>query len=460
MEALLLYLLKANVVLALFAVAYYGLLRRLTFFGLNRAFLLLALLFAVVYPALPMPALLPAAVSALPLPSGQLAVQLPRVATPSQTPDYTPYVLVGGAVLYGLGAGLLGLRLLAQLLSLGLVRGRSRPAVVLGQPVRLVPGAGGPFSFGGTIYLSEAALADSAGLPAMLRHEQAHVRQWHTLDVLLTQVAVALAWANPAAWLLRRAVLDNLEYLADRAALQTGLDRRAYQYSLLHQRPGGVPAPALAFHFSFLTLKNRILMLNQPLSSTRQLGRYLLAAPLVMALALGYSSAHAQAVPVTAIVQPATIQGTLPANALYYLDGQPSTKEAVSALPSSTVFNMDIIQDEPATIKRVFGNSTATTAIIITTEANANSPAVLALVEKADLGSGYTHTPAQVNALVPKALAYITQHYPDARLSGEVVEVKKKTTGAVKYQVQLIKGRRPFYVFFTPQGDFLKEVKS
>ena len=60
MAPTLLYLLKANVVLALFAAAYYGLLRRLTFFGLNRAYLVLAVLFAAVYPALPMPALLPA----------------------------------------------------------------------------------------------------------------------------------------------------------------------------------------------------------------------------------------------------------------------------------------------------------------------------------------------------------------------------------------------------------------
>ncbi|MGI4762995.1 MAG: M56 family metallopeptidase, partial [Janthinobacterium lividum] len=308
-----------------------------------------------------------------------------------------------------------------------------------------------------TIYLSAATLADAESLPAVLRHEQAHVRQWHTLDVLLVQTATALAWPNPAAWLLRRAVLDNLEYLADRAALQSGLSRRAYQYSLLRLAPSAVPAPALAFHFSLLTLKNRIAMLNQPTSPTRQLGRYFLAAPLVMALALGYSSAQAQNA--TAIVQPAVIHPDIPTNALYYLDGMPSSKQAVEGLPSATIFNMDIIKDEPASIKRIFGNTTATSAIIVTTQANANAPAVLALVEKADLGSGYTHTPAQVNAVVPKALAYITQHYPDARLSGDVVEAKRKTTGAVKYQVQLITGRRPFYVFFTPQGDFISEQR-
>lgn len=444
------YLLKANGVLLLAAAAYYGLLRRLTFFGPNRAYLAGALLFAAVYPVLPVPALLPAARLVLPaasaLPLGPAATAAP--GAPAGT-DWLATGLAG----YGLVVALLLLRLLSQLLSLALVRRRSRPAVVLGQPVRVLAGAGGPFSFGRTIYLSEAALAAAASLPAALRHEQAHVRQYHTLDVLLAQLATALAWANPAAWLLRRAVLDNLEYLADQAALRTGLDRRAYQYSLLRQQPGGVPAPALAFHFSFLTLKNRITMLNQPASTTRQLGRYLLAAPLVVALALGYSGAQAQTT--TAVVQPAAIQGKFPANALYYLDGQPSSKQAVESLPPSTVFSMDVIQDEPASIKRVFGNTTATSAIIITTEANANSPAVLALVDKADLGSGYTHTPAQVNALTPKALAYITQHYPDSRLSGEVVEVKRKTTGAVKYQVQLITGRRPFYVYFTPQGDFV-----
>ena len=448
----LLYLLKANAVLVLFAAAYYGLLRRLTFFTLNRAYLLGALAFAAAYPVLPVPALLPAGAALLPAALARAAGPAAGGAVPTPGFDWQ----AAAVWLYAAGTGVLGLRLLGQLLSLARVHGRSRPAVVLGQPVRVLAGAGGPFSFGGTIYLSESALADPAALPPALRHEQAHVRQYHTLDVLLLQLATALAWLNPAAWLLRRAALDNLEYLADRAALRAGLDRRAYQYSLLHQPPGGVPAPALAFHFSFLTLKNRIAMLNQPASSSRQLGRYFLAAPLVVLLALGYTGARAQTASVAA--QPTVYHPNIPANALYYLDGKPSSKEAFGELPASTIFDMDIIQDEPAKIKRVFGNTTATSAVIITTKANDNAPAVLALREKADLGSAYVYTPAEVNAVVPKALAYITSHYPDSRLSGEVFAVKKKGTSEIlKYQVQLITGRRPFNVFFTPQGDFVSQ---
>lgn len=43
-------LLKINLVLALFSVAYYLVLRRLTYYTLNRVFLVLGMLFATVYP--------------------------------------------------------------------------------------------------------------------------------------------------------------------------------------------------------------------------------------------------------------------------------------------------------------------------------------------------------------------------------------------------------------------------
>ncbi|MGI4740126.1 MAG: M56 family metallopeptidase [Janthinobacterium lividum] len=447
MAPTLLYLLKANAVLLLFAAAYYGLLRRLTFFTLNRAYLLLALLFAAVYPALPMPALLPASLALLP--TALVAPAAGRaVSGVAPTPGFDWQN--AGLLLYAAGTGLLLLRLLGQLLSLALVRRRARPTWVLGQPVRVLPGAGGPFSFGRTIYLSEQTLTDPVALPPALRHEQAHVRQLHTLDVLLTQLATALAWLNPAAWLLRRAVLDNLEYLADHAALRTGLDRRAYQYSLLRQQPGGVPAPALAFHFSLLTLKNRITMLNQPASTSRQLGRYLLAAPLVVALALGYSCAQKAVAPVPSAAPKPSLD-----DAAYYLDAQPSTKAAVYALNPNTIGSIDILKDS-ATIQRIFDRA-APGVVVVTTKANEHAPAVLALREKADLASGYDRTPAQASAVVPQALAYITAHYPDARLSGEVTELKQKATGTVKYQVQLVRGKRPFYVYFSPQGEFLGE---
>src|SRR5438552_725192 len=115
MEAALLYLLKANVVLALFAAAYYGLLRRLTFFRLNRGFLLLALLFAAVHPAVPMPGLLPAEAPAAPVVAWTLAdfptITAPVVSPPAAAgPDWPALALW----LYAGGAAVLLARLLVQ----------------------------------------------------------------------------------------------------------------------------------------------------------------------------------------------------------------------------------------------------------------------------------------------------------------------------------------------------------
>jgi hypothetical protein len=437
------YLLKSNAVLLLFAAAYYGLLRRLTFFGLNRAYLLLALLFAAVYPALPVPALLPAQVlpltTALTQPGGTIA---PTGVVATAAFDWQA-LLLG---LYAAGTSLLLLRLLAQLVSLAQVRQRSRASWVLGQPVQVLPGASGPFSFGRTIYLSEATLADMASLPAALRHEQAHVRQYHTLDVLLTQMVTALAWANPAAWLLRRAVLDNLEYLADRAALHAGLDRRAYQYSLLRQQPGGVPAPALAFHFSFLTLKNRITMLNRPASTARQLGRYLLAAPLVMALALGYSGAHAQVAPT-----PAPAQKSSPRNADYYLDGHKTDADVLTRINPDDISYINVIKG--AEQQKLFGTTGADGTIIVTTKTNANAPEVVAFNNRLNAVKPLVPATAEQNAAVAAIKAYMTKTYPAAML--QIVGPYQQQVG--RYQAIFTDGGKRLQLLFDGQGQPVKQ---
>jgi Zn-dependent protease with chaperone function len=294
MEAALLYLLKAHAVLVLFAAAYYGLLRRLTFFTLNRAFLVLAMVVAVGYPLLPAPAALAEATAhlvpplGLPEPATGALAALPAAPISSPTAPF-PWLLLGLGI-YVAGSSWLGLRLLGQVLSLARLRRGAQLDVVLGQAVWLVPGAGGAFSFGQDIYLTSSALADTENLPAVLRHEQAHVRQAHTLDVLLLQLLVAAAWLNPAAWLLRRAALDNLEYLADRDALAASPSRYAYQRCLVSQQLQAMPGLALAFRPAIPTLKNRILMLSRLSSSPRQLGRYLLAAPLLAAGLLGLAA--------------------------------------------------------------------------------------------------------------------------------------------------------------------------
>jgi hypothetical protein len=448
MSALLLYLLKANAVLLLFALAYFGLLRQLTFFTLNRAYLLLALGFAVVYPALPVPALfatdapLPLALAAW-VPVGAAATAAGTAAAPVAAAFDWELVLLA---LYGLGAAVMLVRLLVQLLAVARLRRQSQPAEFEGQPYRRLAGEAGPFSFWQTIYLNPAQ-HPAGELAAVLRHEQVHVRQWHTLDVLLAQLVQAAAWCNPAAWLLRRAVLDNLEYLADHHALQTGLDRRAYQYSLL-RLSHGVAGPTLVTHFTFLTLKNRIAMMNMPSSPAAQTVRYLLAIPLVMSLALGFSAAQARE------TAPAAQQGDATTPRAYYLDGKLSDKATIDKVVPSTIDRVNVLKDEQA--RKVFGIDGG--VIIVTTTKNKNSADVKTLEEKITRAVPYvpgTESPASISAIMPPALAYITKTYPDSRITG-VTQINYPSTGKTVYKVELATGRRPFYVYFDERGNVAK----
>ncbi|MCC3154211.1 M56 family metallopeptidase [Hymenobacter sp. BT770] len=433
------YLLKANVALLLFALAYFGLLRRLTFFSLNRFYLLFALLFSAAYPLLPLPALFPAEAS---LPAAFVLVETSPVHSAVVAGPVAPAVdwEAGGLLLYAGGAAVLLGRLLVQLLSLWQLRRTSRPSVVLGQPIRVLAGAVSPFSFWRTIYLNPLQHA-GAELAAVLRHEQVHVRQWHTLDVLLAQVAQAMAWCNPAAWLLRRALLDNLEYLADHAALQTGLDRQAYQYSLLRLSQG-VAGPSLVSHFTFPTLKNRVIMMNSPASALAQTGRYLLALPLAVGLAVGVGAAlsPAAAAPVT--------QTAAPGPAVYYLDGKLSDKAAVYALDQKSIAYIHMLDEKQA--RQAFGAASGAVAIVVTT-ANQNSAAVLALNEKVDKVAPLVPATPEQKAAIAAAQAYLLKNYPNAKLQF-IGPDSKADAAAPRYRAQFQDGGQTKQQYFDAQG--------
>ena len=331
MPALLLYLVQVNGALLLFYAGYWLVLRRLTFYSLNRWYLLFAVGFSAGYPLVDVSAWLARPVAVTTLVLGEMWSGIPAAAAP----PFTYWTILEGA--YWVGVGLLGLRLLAQLVALFRIRRASWPAQWHGQRYRRVGAAVNPFSFGRTIYLNPEQHA-AAELPAILRHEQVHVRQWHTLDVLLAQLAQVFCWFNPGVWLLRRAVQENLEFITDRAVLRAGLlDAKAYQYSLL-KLSTLAPSAALANHFTFLTLKNRIAMMNKKRSATAYLGLYALLIPGLALLALACAP---QGEPVGYDIDAEATSSaklySLNDSTLFFLDGKPSTEAALRAVPDKDI---------------------------------------------------------------------------------------------------------------------------
>jgi len=93
----------------------------------------------------------------------------------------------------------------------------------------------------------------------ILEHEGIHKREWHSIDRILVEVFVILNWFNPVAWMFRKSVIQNLEFLADSAVLRKGTDPMKYQLSILNQYIGSA---SLSNQFSS-QIKNRINMLNR-----------------------------------------------------------------------------------------------------------------------------------------------------------------------------------------------------
>ncbi|PVY43864.1 M56 family metallopeptidase [Pontibacter virosus] len=286
MPELLLYLLKANVALVLFYLAYHLVLRKLTFYHLNRLFLVFGIVFSTVYPLVDLTELFSRH-------EELAAVQIYAVVIPAWTPTAIPeqtvfdYWLIPVG-LFWLGCGLMLLRLVMQFASLYRIHRASVPASYQGVDFRKVQGISEAFSFWKTIYLNPAQ-HQSPELESILRHEQIHVNGWHTLDVLLAELSTVFYWFNPGVWLMKKAMKENLEFIADQHVVNAGVDRVAYQYLLL--KVVGATQPQIANQFNFPSLKRRIAMMNKMPTSKANRLRLLVVLPLVTVLLVAFRSA-------------------------------------------------------------------------------------------------------------------------------------------------------------------------
>lgn len=178
---------------------------------------------------------------------------------------------------------------------------------------------------------------------------------------------------------------------------------------------------------------------------SRPAGRALLA----LALAAGSHAAVAQNAPTAS-------NGKAKPSKLIYLDGQPSTQAAIDQVPNDAVAYAEGMWWKPGALS-AFGDTEATEAEIITTKAKENSPATLALADRVNLRSAYRWEAATVRDVAPRALAYITAHYPKHRLDGQVQKLTRKSSDEVKYQVRLADNWGWRYACFTADGDFVDD---
>ncbi|WP_316737560.1 M56 family metallopeptidase [Pedobacter aquatilis] len=282
MPYLFLVLLKINLVLILFALTYYLVLRKLTFYILNRIFLLFGLVFSTAYPFINLTEIfnnhdaLPAFVPGLNQNVSQL-VQLNSVS-------YLWQILT--AVFY-CGVIFMMLRLFIQFISLYQIHKKSSPGLVNDLKVRMLTDKISPFSFWQNIYVNPN-LHKPKDLNNIIEHEKIHVEELHTLDIVLAEISLVFYWFNPGVWLMKKAVKENIEFITDAKILKKGVDRKAYQYSLLDV--GILQHPvSIINNFNLFDLKKRIRMMNVKRSSKINLTRYVFVLPIILCVSLAFT---------------------------------------------------------------------------------------------------------------------------------------------------------------------------
>ena len=160
-----------------------------------------------------------------------------------------------------------------------------------------------PFSFGNAVFIN-SELHTEEELREIIRHEYVHVKQRHTIDILWSEFLCIVNWYNPFAWLLRSAIRQNLEFIADHKVLEKGVDRKHYQYLLL--KVIGNNHFSIAQKFNFSSLKKRIAMMNTLRSAKLNLARFLFILPLLAVILIAFRQKQ-QNPPDPATTKPAAV---------------------------------------------------------------------------------------------------------------------------------------------------------
>lgn len=277
MNTTLIYLLKVNIAIALFYMFYRLFFAGDTLWKARRFYLLFSVLISFAYPLFSIEQWL----------QGQKQVQ-ELVMTYVQLPEFAVNADKGFSLSFLMGAIYLSVvfvllvRMLLQLISIFNIRKSGVFAIVQNTRVMTINKEIAPFSFFGTIYINPA-LHNEEETKQILLHELTHVQQWHSLDVIISELLCIAFWINPATWLLKREIRQNLEFLADNKVIDSGFDCKSYQYHLL-QLSYQTPDYRLSNKFNVLPLKKRIIMMNKKKSSKSTVLKYLLIVPLSFSL--------------------------------------------------------------------------------------------------------------------------------------------------------------------------------
>lgn len=276
MENGFIYLTKASGLIALFYFAYLLLLRKETFFNANRWFLLLGLITSSVLPLFFITKIIWVEPTTDSFDWSNIPVTTSVIAP---EPEINWYLVL--ACVYFTGIVISFLKLVFDFNSLiQLLKGKTIQQKGDFKLIDIDENIA-PFSYFNYI-VCNSSLYTAIELENILEHEKVHSLQKHSVDVLISRFFCVLFWFNPLIWLYKKAIAQNLEFIADGEAAKKINDKKAYQLTLL-KITTQENCVTITNHFYQSLIKKRIIMLNKNQSKKWNSWKYATVFPTLVA---------------------------------------------------------------------------------------------------------------------------------------------------------------------------------
>ena len=139
------------------------------------------------------------------------------------------------------------------------------------------------FSFLNYLFIDKELFENSGEVEKIIQHEKIHINQKHSLDLIVAEIITIIQWFNPLAYLLKKSLKENHEFIADNMVIAAYPDVISYS-RLLIENSSIVKTNILTHNFSYSLLKRRLFMIKKtknPLQFSLKLVWVLLALNMV-----------------------------------------------------------------------------------------------------------------------------------------------------------------------------------
>ncbi len=278
------YLIQSLICLGCLYSLYWFLLRKETFFVLNRIYLISSVILSVLIPLFKISF---DSTQTSPIYTAMLETVTYSGQSISRTINNSVPTINYISIIYFTGAIVFLIRFVFQIFQIRYFIIKYGVSLYKGTKVVYIRKKYSTFSFFNIIFINNENISDEK-MDKIIAHENIHIRQRHSIDVVFLEILCIFQWFNPFVWFYKHSIKEIHEYLADDGVLGQGYSKINYQ-NLLFVLITGMRLNEITNNFNHSLIKKRFIMMTKSKSAHRAKLKLLLVLPLTIMLIFAFS---------------------------------------------------------------------------------------------------------------------------------------------------------------------------